>query len=87
MDDSQKNSRYNMIIGRELLLELKLYLCFSDYTIRVNGGAYEGCTISIKYPSDLRNDASLRDEKLWKSEHVIDATRNTQDLGRKTSKI
>ena len=38
VDDSQKNSRYDMIIGQELLSYLKLDLCFSDHTIRVNGG-------------------------------------------------
>ena len=43
-----KNLRYDMIIGQELLLELKLYLCFSDCVIKGNGGAYEGCNTPIK---------------------------------------
>ena len=34
MDSSQNSSRYDMIIGRDLLLELKLYLRFSDYKIK-----------------------------------------------------
>ena len=38
VDDSQKNSRYDMKIGRDLLLELKLDLCLSDYPIKGNGG-------------------------------------------------
>ena len=44
VDDSQKNSRYGMIIGKYLLLELKLDLCFSNYTIKGNVCAYEGFT-------------------------------------------
>ena len=50
VDDSQKKSRYYMIIGQDLLLELKLDLCFSYYMIKVNGCAYEGCTAPIKDP-------------------------------------
>ena len=57
-----------MIIGKDLLLELKLDLCFSDYTIRGNGGLYKVCTVSMKYPSIFIN------EDLWQSEHVLDST-------------
>ena len=35
VDDLQKTSRYDMIIGRYLLLELKLDLCVSIYKITV----------------------------------------------------
>ena len=80
VDESQKKSRYDMIIGWELLLELKLDLCFSDQTIRGNGGAYEGCTISMNDTSDLRNGASFGDEKEWESEHVFDYTRHMRRL-------
>ena len=38
-----------------------------------NGGAYKGCTVSMKDPSKLHNDASFRDEELWESEHVLNA--------------
>ena len=65
-----------MIIGRDLLLELKLYLYFSNYTIRGNGGAYEGCTIYVKDPSDLRDDAMFRNEEWWESEHILDSRRH-----------
>ena len=41
MDDSQENSRYDMIIGQGLLSELQIGLCLSDYNIRGNGRAYE----------------------------------------------
>ena len=44
----QKNSQYDMIIGRYLLLELKLDLCFSSYTIKGNGGTYDGCKKSYE---------------------------------------
>ena len=64
MDDSQKNSWYDMIICRDLLLELKLDLCFSNFRIKGNGGDYEGCTAHMKYPSNLRDDASFRNEEL-----------------------
>ena len=80
VDDSQKNSRHDIIIGRDLLLELKLDLCLHDYNIRGNGGTYEGCTVSMKDTSDLRNDARFRNESLWKSEHVIDFTRSTSRI-------
>ena len=35
-DDSQGNHKYNMIIGRYIFYELKIYLCFSNNTIREN---------------------------------------------------
>ena len=62
VDDLQKNSRYDMIIGRDLLLKLKLDLCLSDYNIKGNGGAYGGCTATMKDPSDLCDDTSFRNE-------------------------
>ena len=80
VDELQKNSRYDMIIGWNLLLELKLDLCFSDYTINGNGCAYEGCTTLMRDTSNLRDDTSFRNEKWWKSEHVIDYTRRTHRI-------
>ena len=65
VDDSQKNPRHDMIICQDLLLELKLDLCFSDYTIKGNEGAYEGCTAPMKYPYGFCNDASSINEELW----------------------
>ena len=62
VDDLQKNSRYDMIIGRDLFLELKLDLCFSDYTIKGNGGAYNGCTAPMTHPYKLYDDALFRNE-------------------------
>ena len=62
VDDLQKTSRYDMIIGRYLLLELKLDLCVSISKITGNGGAYERCTPHMKDTSNLRGDASFRNE-------------------------
>ena len=62
MDDSQRNARYDIIVGRDLLSGLQLDLCFYYYTIGGNGGTYEGCAVSMNYPSDLSNDARFRDE-------------------------
>ena len=63
MDDLQKNSRYDIIIGQDLLLKIKLGLCFSIYTIKRDGGAYEECTTPMKDPSNLYDVASLRNEE------------------------
>ena len=53
-----------MIIGWDLLLELKLDLCFSNYTIKGSKGVYEEFTAPMKYPSDLCDDASFKNEEL-----------------------
>ena len=65
VNDSQKKFRYDMILGWELLLEPKLDLCFSNYTIKGNGGACKGFTAPMKDPSDLCDDASFRNEEVW----------------------
>ena len=69
-----------MIIGRDLLLEIKLDLCFSYYKIKVNGGTYEGCTNPMKDPSDLCDDTSFINEELWESEHVLNFTRRRRRI-------
>ena len=51
-----------MIIGRELLLEFKLDLCFSDYIIKGNGSVYEGCTPPMRDHYDLCDDARFINE-------------------------
>ena len=63
VDDSQKHSQYDMIIGRYSLLELKLDLCFIYYMVKVNGGAYEVCTAPMKFPYNLCDDTIFRNEK------------------------
>ena len=67
MDDSQKKSWYDMIIGQDLLLELKSDLCLSVYTIRGNWGAYKECTVSMNDPSELQDYTSFRNEELWEN--------------------
>ena len=64
VDDSRKISRYDMILGQDLFLEIKLDLCLSGYTIKGNGGAYKGCTSPMKYPYDFCDDASFRNEEV-----------------------
>ena len=59
----QKNLRYDLIIGQDLLLEFKLDLCFSDYTIKDDGGAYKVWTDPMTYPSGFRDDKSFRNEE------------------------
>ena len=80
VDDLQKNSGYDMIIGQDLLLELKLDLCYSNCTINGNGGTYKGCTAPMKYPTNFRDDASLGNEELWEIEHVLDSTRRLRRI-------
>ena len=80
VSESQKNSRYNMIIGQDLLLELKLDLCFSNCMIKGNGVAYKVCTTPMRYPNNFCNDASFRNEEVWESEHVINFTRRTRRI-------
>ena len=54
-----------MIIDQDLLLELKLDLCLYYYTIKVNGGVYEGCTAPMRDPYNFCDDASFRNEEVW----------------------
>ena len=80
VDDLQKNSRFDMIIGRDVLLELNLDLCFSDCTVKGNGGGYKGCTVTMKDTSNLRDDAIFRNEGLWEIKYVLDYTRHTRRI-------
>ena len=54
-------------MGQELLLEIMLDLCFSDYTIKGNVDAYKGYNAPMKYPYDLCNDASFKNKEVWES--------------------
>ena len=53
VDDLRFNHRYDMILGRDMLSELKLDLCLSDNTIRINVGTYKVCTFPMKYFSKI----------------------------------
>ena len=48
MDDSQDKHRDDMILGQDIFSKLKIDFCFSDNTIRLNGGADEECTSPMK---------------------------------------
>ena len=48
VDHLQGSHRYNMILGRDIFSKLKIYLCFSENTIRGGGGAYEVGTSPMK---------------------------------------
>ena len=69
-----------MIIGRDLLLELKLDFCFSNYTVKRNGGPYKGCTAPMRYLYDLCDYSSFRNEEEWESEHVLNSTQRTRRI-------
>ena len=66
-----------MIIGQDLLLEIKLDLCFSNYIIKGKEGAYELCNSPMKDPSDLCDGTRFSNEELWESEHVLNSTQRT----------
>ena len=57
MDDSQVNHTYDIILGSDILSELKIGLCFSENTIRVNVVIYEGCKDSMKYVLKINSSA------------------------------
>ena len=48
VDYLQGNHRYDMILGRDILSELKIDLCFSDNTIKGNLGTCKGSKSPIK---------------------------------------
>ena len=48
MDDLQENEGYYIALGQDILLGLRIDLCFSDYAIRENVGAYENCKTPMK---------------------------------------
>ena len=48
-DNLKVTNRYKMILCHDILSELKIDLCLSDNTIRVNGGERKLCTSPMKY--------------------------------------
>ena len=75
-----ESSWNDMIIGQDLLLELKLNLYFCGNTIQGNGGVYKGCNAPMKDSYNLCDDVSFRNEELWESEHIPDTTRRTSRI-------
>ena len=49
VDDLKDNHSYNIILGRDIMFKLIVYLRFSDNTVRGNGGMNKVCTPQIKY--------------------------------------
>ena len=57
-----------------------LDLYFSDYTIKGNGGTYEGCNSPMRNNYDLCNDIRFRNEKVWEIYHVLNSTQRTHRI-------
>ena len=66
-----------MILGSDIFSEIKIYLCFSDTTIRGNGGAYEGCIVPTK---DATTGERFHNKEIWDKKHVLDTTRRTRPI-------
>ena len=67
-----------MILGQDILSELKICLDFSDHMIKCNGGAYKGCTTPMKDISKINfaktaNDDKFLQEEIWESEAVLES--------------
>ena len=69
VDDSQENARYDIILGRDVVPEIWIYLYISNYTIRGNGCEYKGCATPMKdiqgyviTPTEHIEDKSCRNE-------------------------
>ena len=58
VNESVKKLRYNMILGYDILSELKIYLCLFKNTIKVNGGTYKGCKDPMKDVSKINLNLS-----------------------------
>ena len=74
-----------MILGRDILSEIKIDLHFCNNKIRVNGGTYKGCTAPMKDFSRINFDMSsdwlkykiFWNEELWERKHFLEAIRRT----------
>ena len=53
VDELHRNHTYNTLLGRDILFELQICLCFSNNKIRGNGGAYEGYTSPMKEVTNM----------------------------------
>ena len=66
VNDSQGNNNYNIILRHNILYELKIDLCFSNNTIRGNGGPYERCVSPMKDVTNINFNAS----SVWLHEKI-----------------
>ena len=67
MDYSQYNHSYNMILGCDILSELRIDLNLSENTIRVNGGRYKGRTNLMKDVSKISFNVASN----WITEKIV----------------
>ena len=65
--DNQGNHRYDMILVHNILYELRIYLCLSENTIRVNVGTYEVCTDPMIFFENYFNMSPnwIKEESFW----------------------
>ena len=71
MDDLQGDHKCNMILGRDIFYKLQIYKCFSDNTIRGNGGTYGVCMAPMKdIPNNNFNASSvwIHEKRFWNKE-------------------
>lgn len=59
VDDSDEHSRYDMIIGRDLLSELKFCVDFGNNEINCDEGPFKGCSTKMKDIDDVMNIKEL----------------------------
>ena len=69
--DESTNSRYDMILGRDLITALGLDFKFSDNIIIVNEGPYEGYSTPLVDVSN-HNFTSITDKSVKQEEYFID---------------
>ena len=83
MDDWEGNHKYDMILKKNTIIELQIYLSFSNNTVRRNRGVYKVCTSPAK---DMTNsmshsqfhNKSFQKEILWDRKHKMDFVQCTR---------
>ena len=71
VDDSNGSHGYDIILGRDILSELNIYLYLSGNSIWESEGTCKVCTVPIKYLSKIHFNSSydwLKDKSFWKKE-------------------
>jgi len=74
IDASEAEQRYDLIMGRDLLAELRLLLDFGGHVMKAETGPYAGCSAPMKSIDDVINfeNADIIDD-LYESERVRDS--------------
>ena len=74
-DLTDGNSRYDMIIGRDLLSELKFILDFGNNKINCKEGPYKGCSTRMKNFDDVLKFSGFdKTHEIYESEPLQEAT-------------